>query len=405
MVSVLAEKAPQGQAVRPMGWPMVELGRGSRRLGTMLLVALLALLVTACVPRGAGPATPTDPDPAPAIPTDLERHQVALLVPLSGSNAAIGESLSNMVQMAVLDTKTDRLRITTYDTAKGAAAAARQAVAEGNRLILGPLLSEDVIAVAPIARQANIPLISFSNDATVAGNGVFLLGYSPQQSVERVVDYARAQGKSRFAALLPRTTYGDRALASYKAAVERRGGTLVAAESYDRMASSLAVAARKLGQVPGGYDALLLADGGAAAMQAAPVVRANGGGSAQLLGTELWNTESAISGNAALRGAWFASVSDGLYGQLASKYRTRYGTTPYRLSSLGYDAVLLTVRVAREWRPGTPFPQARLLAPDGFGGIDGIFRFERSGVAIRALEVSEVRAGGFAVISAAPTKW
>src|SRR3546814_12990804 len=79
-----------------------------------------------------------------------------------------------------------------------------------------------------------------------------------------------------------------------------------------------------------------------------------------------------------MRGAWFASVSDGLYGQLATKYRSRYGKAPYRLASLGYDSVLLTVRIARDWKPGTSFPVNRLMAADGFGGIDGLFRFDRS---------------------------
>ena len=47
----------------------------------------------------------------------------------------------------------------------------------------------------------------------------------------------------------------------------------------------------------------------------------------------------------------------------------------------------------------------RLLAADGFGGIDGIFRFNNRGIAQRALEVSEIGAGGFRVIDPAPTKW
>ena len=91
-----------------------------------------------------------------------------------------------------------------------------------------------------------------------------------------------------------------------------------------------------------------------------PVIKS--GGNKQILGTELWNTDATLGGNAAMRGSWFASVSDGLYGQLAAKYRTRYGKAPYRLASLGYDSVLLTVRIARDWKPGTIFPASRLLA-------------------------------------------
>ena len=406
-MNAMADAIMFGQA-KPQGGAGGAGARTATHTVLFALTMLLALLLSACASGGKKPATPTAPVTAPVnpgLPTDLDRHRIALLVPLSGPNADIGVSISNMVQLAQLDTKTDRLRITNYDTAKGAGAAARQAVADGNRLILGPLLSEDVIAVAPIARAGNVPLLSFSNDATVSGNGVFLLGYSPQQSIDRVVDHARSTGKKRFAALIPATTYGDRALASYKTAVEQKGGTLVAAESYDRSAVALSGAVRRLSRIEGGYDTLLIADGGTTAMQAAPLVRTTGGKTAQLLGTELWNTESAIAGNAALRGAWFASVSDGLYGQLATKYRTRYGGPPYRLSSLGYDSVLLTVRIARDWKPGTNFPQQRLFATDGFGGIDGIFRFDKNGIAVRALEVSEVRAGGFAVVSAAPVKW
>src|SRR3546814_3386161 len=74
--------------------------------------------------------------------------------------------------------------------------------------------------------------------------------------------------------------------------------------------------------------------------------------------------DASLGGSAAMRGAWFASVSDGLYGQLATKYRSRYGKAPYRLASLGYDSVLLTVRIARDWKPGTRFPVNRLMAAE-----------------------------------------
>jgi branched-chain amino acid transport system substrate-binding protein len=98
-------------------------------------------------------------------------------------------------------------------------------------------------------------------------------------------------------------------------------------------------------------------------------------------------------------------VSDGLFGQMATRYRERYGVAPFRIASLGYDSVLLTIRMARNWRPGTAFPQNNLFAEDGFGGIDGIFRFDTRGIAVRALEVTEVRQGGFTVVDAAPTRW
>jgi ABC-type branched-subunit amino acid transport system substrate-binding protein len=369
-----------------------------------------ALFLAACqsiVPKGpapttpTGPTQPTGPDVTQGLPTDTTRHRVALLVPMSGPNAGVGQSIANATTLALLDTKTDKVRITTYDTALGAAAAVNKALAEGNRLILGPLLAEDARMIGPIAARANVPVISFSNDASIAGGGVYIMGYNPNQSIERVVGFAREKGLSNFGALVPRGTYGERAGNALLRAVEQAGGTVVSMQSFDRSPASITAAVKKL-QASSSYDALLIADSGRVALQVAPVVRKNGGATARLLGTELWNTDTALAATPVLRGAWFASVSDTLYRQLATKYRARYGNAPFRLSSLGYDAVLLTVRIAQDWKPGTPFPNARLRDAGGFSGIDGAFRFNRTGVAERALEVNEVGAGAISVIDAAP---
>jgi ABC-type branched-subunit amino acid transport system substrate-binding protein len=377
----------------------------ARRAGGLMTLALLAAC-QAVVPKQDAPKTPPPPTTQqptvqPGLPQDSERHRVALLVPMTGSNAGIGKSIANATTMAMLDTKTERVRITSYDTAGGPAAAAQRAIRDGNRLILGPLTAEEVRAVAPIARAAGVPVVSFSNDTSVAGDGVYLLGYSPTQSVSRVVRFARARGVTKFAALVPTGVYGERAGNAFLREVQTSGGTLVAMETFNRAPGSITTAVKKLA-TSSSYEALLIADVGRIAVQAAPVVRANGGASARLLGTELWATEATLGTTPALRGAWFASVSDGLYKTLATKYRAAYGTAPYRLASLGYDSVLLTVRVAQDWKVGSPFPVARLADPDGFSGIDGAFRFGRDGVAERALAIQEVTAGSPATIDAAP---
>lgn len=338
----------------------------------------------------------------PGLPQDVERHRVALLVPLTGANAGVGRSLQNATQLAILDTGTDAIRITTYDTTMpgGASAAAQQAVAEGNKLILGPLLAEDARAVAPIARKARVPVLSFSNDVSAGGNGTFLLGYSPTQSIERVVAYARTNGVSQFAGLIPTGVYGERASTAFLRAVEEAGGKVLALETFDARPGSLSGAITKLGRAP--YQAVLIAGSSGSAVAALPAVRKTASGkTARVLGTELWNTDSAIGGKPVLNGAWFASVPDSFYRQYATKYRARFGAAPYRLSTLGYDSVLLTVRIAREWKPGEDFPAQR-LTDRGFGGVDGAFRFGRDGVAERALEVQEIRGGTVVTVSPAP---
>ncbi len=369
-------------------------------------LALLTLLA-ACQAGGPRPAAggsaprATDAPTASVLPQDEARHRIALLVPMTGPDAAFGQSIANAANLALLDTATERLRMTIYDTAPGAAVAAQKAVADGNRLFLGPLLARDVKAVGPIAAKAGVPILAFSNDPAVAGPGVYLLGFSPEQSIRRVVSYAKARGALRFAGLVPARLYGRNAAASLTREVAAAGGQLVAVKSYDSSPQSLTAAVAALGKGEA-YDAVLIADGGRVAVVAAQLVRKASPSAVHILGTEMWNADEVVAGAPALHGAWYASVADGLFGQLAGRYRARYGIAPSRLASLGYDAVLLSVRVAGDWKVGTPFPVARLEDKGGFGGIDGAFRFGRSHLAERALEVHEVGPGGGSTASPAP---
>lgn len=363
-----------------------------------------ALFMAGCqvVPKGPPRPVEAPPEEGPVagLPSDATRHRVALLVPLTGSNAGIGQSIANAANMAVLDTGGERIRMTVYDTAGGAAAAADKAIAQGNKLILGPLLAEDVRAAAEVGRRSRVPLIGFSNDVSVAGNGTYLLGFTPAQSVSRVVGYARSKGLVKFAGLVPAGVYGQRAQTALARSVEEAGGSLVSVQSYDRNAGAIMGAISRINKA-GAADAILIADSSRTAVQAIPIIRRGPSASAKILGTELWNTEASLS-SPTLNGAWFASVSDGVYTQMAAKYRTRFGLAPYRLSSLGYDAVLLATKVATNWKLGTPFPLRALDDTGGFAGIDGPFRFNAYGVAERALEVQQVGPSGTTVVAPAP---
>lgn len=386
----MADHSPTPQARRSV---LGILGAG------LLTFALAACQVVPKEPRRPGP-TPTEQPPR--LPPEETRNRVAVLVPLSGENGGVGTSIANAANLALLDTGGERIRLTVYDTTEGgAAAAANRAIAEGNGLILGPLLSEDVRAVAPVARSTGVPVIAFSNDTGVAGDGVYVMGFTPAQSVDRVVRFARDKGVQRFAALVPSGLYGQRAGQAMIDAVKASDGRLVAMQTYDRTPAALRSAIRTMnGQ--GNYDAVLIADGGRIAVAAAPQIKAGPSKNPRILGTELWSTDRDLYKTAALRGAWYAAPSDTLFNQFATRYRSRYGKTPYRLGSLGYDAVLLAVRIAGDWRLGRSFPARALLSDDGFTGVDGAFRFTRDGTAQRMLAVQEVTATGSSTVSPAP---
>lgn len=376
----------------------------SAKMNRRMLIAVTgAVLISGCSLIPKGPKTPSDtPTPEPSsttLPEDQRLHRVALLVPLSGENGNVGQSIANATTMAILDTNADNLRITTYDTARGPQAAAKQAIADGNRLILGPLMGSNVVSVKAEAGPANVPVISFSNDTSVAGPGVFVMGHIPEQSISRSVGYARSKGATNFAILSPGGDYGTRAEAAMASALREFGGNLIATERYARSNTSVISAAGRL-KARGGFDTVLIADGGTPSIKGAESIRSQ---SLRILGTERWSGDSAVLRSTALRGALFAAVSDARYANFVASYKTRFGGEPFRIATLGYDSVLLTLRAARDWKVGRPFPTNVLFQSGGFDGVDGPFRFQRNGVVERAMEVREVRNGGITTVSAAPT--
>ena len=390
---------------RALSCPVGEEGAGRRTRRALVLAGVSLLgacqIVPKTVPIAPPPPRPVETGPQEGVlPSDSQRHRIALLVPMSGPNAATGEAIANATTMALLDTNAQNLRITTYDTAAGAGQAAAHAVADGNKLILGPLLSDDVIAVASVARPARVPMITYSNDTGVASHDVFVLGTAPSQSVGRVVSFARASGVKRIAGLIPTGVFGQRASTALIASAREEGIAVAGVETYDRSNTSIGGAVHRLNE-RADFDAVLIADGPRLSMQAAPLV----GSGHRILGTELWAGDIALTRSASLRGAWFAALSDSRFPRYSATYKTRFGAAPPRISTLGYDSVLLTMNVARNWRPGTTFPTAKLYDKGGFIGLDGVFRFRPNGVADRAMEVREVGAGTIKVVSPAPVRF
>ena len=251
-----------------------------------LVVALAGCGPGRMVPAPVGPAqSPVSagrPLPAPpaaeAPPPTGSALKVALLLPLSGSNAELGQAMLEAAQLALFTTEAERLTLVPRDTAgtaDGATQAARSAIADGAQLILGPLLAAEVEAVKPIARDAKVNVIAFSTATQLAGGNVFLIGFLPRQEIVRAVAFARERGLTRFAALAPNSPYGRLMTDALREAASAGGGSVVKTEFLDPRTPDPAGAIRRLlppraalggaapSPVAAGFDALLLPEGGA----------------------------------------------------------------------------------------------------------------------------------------------
>lgn len=379
-----------------------------------LAAGLLAL--AACAPT-VGPEPPqVQAQQAPITAEPLEpiapvdrTVKVALLVPLTGNAAELGQGMLEAAQMALFDLGDDSFQLIPRDTKGtpgGASEAARDAIAEGAQLILGPLYSSSVGAVRPAVQGAGLGMISFSNNMSQAGSGAWTIGFSPDNQVRRVVSYARSQGIGRIGSLAPRDAYGDAVSTALNAAALDFGARVVRTERYDPAATDLSPAVQSLASGgPGSFDAILLAEGGPKLRSVASLLPAFQIDPAQvrLLGTGMWD-DPTLGSEPALVGGWYAAPDPAARRDFEQRFEAIYGRRPPRLATLAYDAAALAAVLARNGGPA-PFDTLALTNPNGFAGVDGIFRLRPDGLVDRGLAVMEVTPNGNRVIDPAPSSF
>lgn len=328
---------------------------------------------------------------------------VAMLLPKTagGSASGLADAFQNAAQLALDETEEDNIRILVTDTGGATDTgrlAAETAISRGAQLILGPVFAPAVAGAAAPAQRAGVPVLAFSTDASLAGNGVYLLSFLPKQDASRIVDYAASQGLTSFSALVPDSGYGIVAEAAFREQVAANRGRIVTVERYQPGSIAAAagiVAARNPAQ------AIFIPGGGDDPAAAAAALR-EGGVSARLLGSGQWNNP-AIWSSAVLEGAWFPGATRGGYEGFAQRYAQKFGSEPPRTASLVYDAVLLANGLVAA-RGASAFVPQSLRNRDGFLGVDGIFRFNSRGLSERGLAVYEIDGnGGAGVVSDAPT--
>ncbi|HEY7646638.1 MAG TPA: penicillin-binding protein activator, partial [Hyphomicrobiales bacterium] len=225
--------------------------RTSRRVMLRAGLLLAGLALAGCsIGGGGGILGEKAPDAQIAPGAAKPRVKVAVLLPLTGSNSqSVAKALKQAGELALFDFDNPNVELVpkdTHGTPEGAKSAARDAVKEGAELIIGPLFANEVTAAAPEAKAGNIPMIAFSSDRKVAGNGVYLLSFLAGSDVPRIVSYAVTQQKTRFAALIPQTEYGRLVEQSFLAATKQIGAQVVAVKSYPQDANGMVAPVREI---------------------------------------------------------------------------------------------------------------------------------------------------------------
>ncbi len=421
----------------------------TQKSGLRLLAILATLTLSACGTTPAPPPpvvvelpteveTPVEPDTKPIIdeavglvPPHMAGRplaRVAILLPFSSDNAsARAESLRLLraAEMALFERAGSNLLLIPKDTqgtAEGARAAAMAAFEDGADMIVGPLFGQSVTVVGQVARRANIPVIAFSTDTNTAGNGVYLLSFPPELEVARVVEYASRQGVDRFAYLGPQSRYGMAVHNALRDNAELNGGSLTTEAFYTGDVEAMASAASRLARgvfqpitpeqavelrrsawVPdpnAPFQAVMLPEGSTRLRTLGPLLISQAVDPlvVRFLGTGLWN-DPALLREPALHGGWFAGPDRTSHARFEQSYQAAYGSEASNIASLGYDALALAAHLDGG---ELGFSREAIEDPEGFLGVDGLFRFSASGLIERGLAIYEVQPNGFREIEPAP---
>lgn len=359
-----------------------------------------------------------------------EKTKIAFLVPLSGKFKSLGESMLNSAQLALFflnDPNLVLMPIDTKGTPFGAKQAAEEAIAREAKMILGPVFSRSASAVIAVTEGSDINVISFSNDKSLAGTGVFAIGFRPEQEIHRIVTYALENGVLDYTAVLPNNNYGATAAESLRLAINQTDASLLRSEIYyidqrgaaknlyrhtlsalnaaltNRAERDYLEEEKRYTNQPIKYPrGMLVPEGGARLKEIIENLEKTkrfDREKVRLLGSALWSDE--LPQDPVLEGAWFAAADANKHQAFQAHYRQVYGKEPPAIASLAYDGVALAVALSR-MSGGRDFSREAITNARGFVGVDGIFRLEQDGLTTRGLAIMEIQNGQPVIVDPAP---
>ena len=370
------------------------------------------------LPEGAAVTTETglgefvrgDGGLTPSFMEGRDVKRAAVLLPFSHPNAQVraeAEAMLAGIELALFENGGGDFLIMPKDTAgrsSTAEARADEALKEGADIILGPLFGTEVTPVKDAAGRKQIPVVAFSNDRTVAGGGAYLASVMPEEEVVRIMGYAASRGTRTFAFLGPDTAYGKQVEAAMRAEAANNGWTVLGSGFYDPSKSASTEVARIAGLIKAERSqvGLLIPERGTKLLAVAPLLVVNGvdPGRTRFLGTSLWD-DSSIWREPALTGAQFATVDPDNLQTFRDTYKRIYGRAPTDLAAAAYDAAALAITLAAEEN----IKHGGVTDPEGFMGVNGLFRFRLDGTSQRGLAVKQIGGSGASVIEDGVTRF
>ncbi|MEP3297739.1 MAG: penicillin-binding protein activator [Pseudoruegeria sp.] len=370
----------------------------------ILPAALLAL-------ASCEPVSLTGGGGGPSINTN-KPVQVALLVPKGSGQASdqqVAQSLENAARMAMGDLDGVTIDLRVYDTAGSAnqsAAVAAQAVNDGAKIILGPLYAQSANAAGLATASSNVNVLAFSNNTEIAGGNVYVLGNTFENTANRIVSYAKSQGKTNHVVVQADNAAGNQAASAIQKAAGRYGASVgaVIKHQFSQQGVVDAVPAIKTAVTQTGATSILFTSDTAGALSFFAQLLPEAGvdpSVTQYMGLTRWDIPSSTLEMPGVQGGWFALPDPTLRTNYNTRYSATYGSAPHPVSGLAYDGIAAIGASVKAGRADA-LAKSGLTQSKGFAGVNGIFRFLPDGTNERAMAIAEIQNKQVTVIDSAP---
>ena len=330
--------------------------------------------------------------------------------------------------MVIFDNKNINSELIIKDTKANPSLAkklTKELIEQNVDVILGPFFSSSLNQSLKIAKYKNVPLISFSSDRNQKEDGIYLMGFEPEQQIIDVTEHTIKKNYKRYAALLPKSKYGKRVLNTYRKVLNKNKLSINRIELYDPEGIDFEKEIQKLvgleknpqiekdedtGENPlenfdPGFDVLLLIETGNRLRQAVALLTYYGVDfqKVKLIGTGEWYIDT-IGSAPGLVGAWFVAPNPNLWKNFEKKFYKLYKYEPIRLSSLAHDSITAVFSIVKKNDGIKELNYNDFQNSYGFTGIDGNFRFLSNGTVERKLSILEIKQNSFKVEKLAKKK-
>jgi len=369
----------------------------------MTVVWLAACAPTGIVSNGDNAGQRIDPK-API--------QVALLLPGgsgAGTDSLLASNLENAARLAISDLNGVKIDLRVYNTGADplqAASVANRAVDDGAKIILGPLFAEAANAVGVAVAPRNVNVLAFSNNPTIAGGNVFVMGSTFQNTTNRLVQYSARQGISRYMIVYGDDLQGQVGRDAIATAIRTHGAQIAGSESYPLSQQGIVSSVPRIAAAAkaGGATGVFMTAGVNADLPILATALPEAGidpAVTRYIGLTRWNAAPQALALPGLQGGLFALPDQGMSALFENRYAAAYGAQPHPLAGLAYDGIAAIGALAASGNANALTKQA-LTSPQGFQGTAGIFRFLPNGLNERGLAVATIRNNQVVILEQAP---